>query len=167
MDLQLRPEREQDYRAIAEVVRLAFLDHPHSDGSEPRIVASLRARGDISVSLVAEVAGQVVGHVAFSRVVLNPSHDGWHGLGPLAVSPVLHRQGIGSHLVNHGLAELRSRGAVGCVVFGNPAYHGRFGFASFDHFSYAGGPPTHFMALALQGTVPRAAVTYSSAFCDA
>lgn len=163
----LRREREQDQQHIAEVVRLAFADHPRSNGSEPRIVANLRACNDLAVSLVAELEGQVVGHVALSLVVLSPFYGGWYGLGPLAVRPAFQRRGIGSLLVNQGLTELRALGASGCVVFGNPAYYGRFGFAACDQLTYEGGASEHFMALAFQGMVPQAAVTYSPALSDA
>lgn len=161
---QLRAEREQDHSSIAEVIRVAFLAHPRSDGSEPRIVDRLRARGELAVALVAELEGRVVGHVAFSPVELNPACAGWYGLGPLAVHPAVQGQGIGSLLVNRGLAELRSRGARGCVVFGNPAYYGRFRFVACEQLAYPEEPPGYFLALAFQGEVPQATVSYSPAF---
>lgn len=166
MSARLRHEQAQDTPYIAEVVRLAFLGNPHSDGGEPRIIDRLRSRGDLSLSLVAEMEGRIVGHAAFSPVVLESAHEGWYGLGPLAVHPSVQAQGIGSRLVRQGLAELQEKRANGCVVFGNPRYYARFGFQPFERLTYPGGPPQYFLALALQGAVPAAAASYSPAFND-
>src|SRR5690606_18603384 len=114
--------------AIHTLVAAAFDGHPHSDGSEPAIVDRLRADGDLTISLVAEDGGEIVGHIAFSPVTISDGNEGWFGLGPVAVAPQRQREGIGAALIEHGLALLRERGSAGCVVLGDPAYYGRFGF---------------------------------------
>lgn len=163
----LRFERASDVPAIAEVVRAACRGHRRSDGGEPGIVDRLRALGHLTHSIVAQQDGCVVGHAAFSPVALSPSVGGWYGLGPLSVHPLWQGKGIGSALMARGLDELQAAGAAGCVVFGNPAFYGRFGFRSCARLRYLGGPASLFLSLPFKGTVPRATVTYSTAFVDA
>lgn len=167
MTFSLRFECSSDLGAIAEVVSAAFVGHPRSDGSEPRIVERLRALGHLTHSIVAQQEGQVVGHVAFSRVSLVPGGQGWYGLGPLSVHPRQQGRGVGSALVARGLEEIQASGAAGCVVFGSPAFYGRFGFRLSTLMRYGGGPATHFLIQAFNGLEPRATVHYSQAFGEA
>lgn len=51
------------------------------------IVEALRAAKALAVSLVAELDGRVVGHIAFSPVTLSDGTPGWYGLGPVSVLP--------------------------------------------------------------------------------
>ena len=118
MSVLIRFETPRDAPAISSVVEAALRHHPHSDGGENAIVAELRATGDLTISLVAEIDGQAVGHVAFSPVRVDPSAPGWYGLGPLAVHPSHQACGIGSALVMRGLKEQNAIGAMSGVVFG-------------------------------------------------
>ena len=125
----IRPERESDIRAIRSITDLAFRPMAFSDGSEPAIIDRLRERGDLILSLVAEIDGAVVGHVAFSPASIGDSvGDGWYGLGPVAVEPSRQRTGIGTRLIEEGLRLLRTRGARGVVLIGSADYYPRFGF---------------------------------------
>lgn len=164
MSITIRPERTGDERAIHEVVRAAFTDHPHSDGSEPAIVDRLRADGDLKISLVAEDGGEIVGHVAFSPVAISDGSEGWFGLGPVAVAPHRQREGIGAALIEHGLALLRERAARGCVVLGDPAYYARFGYAHDPALTYPGPPPEYFQRLVIGASGASGVVTYAPAF---
>lgn len=165
--MQIRPESPDDSAAIHAVTELAFRGHPHSDGSEPRIVRGLREAGALSVSLVAEVDGEVVGHVAVSPVTISDGSPGWHGLGPISVAPARQRLGVGSALMQAALAQLRTQGAAGCVLLGDPAYYRRFGFQARPGLVYPGPPAEYFMALPLDAALPRGVVTYHPAFSPA
>ncbi|MBQ0960571.1 N-acetyltransferase [Ideonella sp. 4Y11] len=160
----IRPESAADTDAIHAITEHAFRGHPFSDGSEPRIVRGLRAAGALSVSLVAEEDGVVVGHVAVSPVSISDGSPGWFGLGPISVLPARQRQGVGSALMHAALERLRSQGAAGCVLLGDPAYYGRFGFAARPGLVYPGPPVDHFMALPLGGALPQGVVRYHAAF---
>lgn len=161
---RIRPEGPGDEAAIRDLTRAAFAAAPHASGAEPAIVDALRAAGALALSLVAEEAGGICGHVAFSPVAIDGRDMGWLGLGPISVRPDLQRQGIGSALVRGGLARLAGGGAAGCVVLGEPAFYAHFGFAADPRLTYAGAPAAYFMARPLCGPVPRGAVAFHPAF---
>lgn len=160
----IRHERAAEAAAISALVEAAFRDAAHADGREHLLVDALRTAGDLALSLVAEEDGQLVGHVAFSPVSIDGVAGAWFGLAPLAVLPGRRRRGVGRALVETGLVALRSAGAAGCVVLGDPAYYGRFGFAA-GSLQLADVPPAFFMALSLnEAEVPAGEVRYSPVF---
>ncbi|HGW4115858.1 TPA: GNAT family N-acetyltransferase [Serratia marcescens] len=168
MTLQLRHETPDDIAAIEAVTIAAFADAPHTSHTEQAIVRALRAANELTLSIVAEEHGQVVGHVALSPVAITDgqgqSAPGWYGLGPISVLPRRQGHGIGSRLMEQALAELRAMQAAGCVLLGDPAYYARFGFQAHAGLQLPGVPPGYFMALTLQGTVPEGIAHYSDAF---
>ena len=165
MPLAVRFESVADAPAIAALTTAAFLDAPHTSHTEQHIVAVLRRAGQLSVSLVAEEAdGRIVGHVAVSPVTLSDGSRHWYGLGPISVDPARQSQGIGTRLMHAALAALQARGAAGCVVLGDPAYYGRFGFTAIPGLELPGVPPEYFQALAWRGPSPQATVAYHTAF---
>jgi putative acetyltransferase len=121
---RIRPEAEADRAAVRAVNEAAFATSLEAD-----LIEALRDKGVRSISLVAEVAGEVVGHILFSPVSLtqHPQLDVM-GLGPMAVSPEHQSKGIGSALVNHGLAACKRLGCHAVVVIGHAHYYPRFGF---------------------------------------
>lgn len=123
--MMVRAERAQDAAAVREV-NLAAFDGP----AEADLVDALRTNCDDSLSLVAVDAGRVVGHALFSPVFIETASGRAEGmgLGPVAVLPERQRQGIGTALLEAGIAELRQRGCPFVIVLGHPAYYGRFGF---------------------------------------
>ena len=84
------------------------------------------------MSLVAEMDGQVVGHILFSRVAIVTEFGTVEALSlaPMAVMPDCQRQGIGSKLVEAGLEACRERGHKIIVVLGHPEFYPRFGFSA-------------------------------------
>lgn len=120
----IRKAMARDHAAISLLVAAAF-----GRPDEAAIVDQVRAAGETLVELVAEIDGEIVGHVLFSRMVCQPPMSA-AGLGPLAVAPALQGRGIGSELTRRGLDACRELGALACVVLGAPAFYGRFGFAS-------------------------------------
>jgi putative acetyltransferase len=102
-EVTIREEREADWEGITAVTVAAFRGHPHSRQTEQFIVQALRKAGAMTISLVAELEGRVVGPVAFSPVVISDGSAGWYGVGPLSVAPELQRWGIGRRLMEEGL----------------------------------------------------------------
>ena len=160
----IRPENPADVAAVRLLVTAAFRDAPHSGGIESDIVDGLRNGGALTVSLVAEDEGKIVGHVAFSPVVVNAEDVSWFGLGPIAVLAGQRRRGIGATLVETGLKRLRELGARGCVVLGDPAYYRRFGFESDPGLRFADVPLGYFQMLVIDGQLPQGVVSYHPEF---
>jgi putative acetyltransferase len=120
----IRYAKAADHDAISGVVTAAF-----GRPDEARLVEQLRADEDVLFELVAEEDGEIVGHIAFSRLWAD-RFDLYGALAPLAVHPDRHRQGLGAKLVRSGLECAREFGCFGVLVLGDPAYYGRFGFAA-------------------------------------
>lgn len=125
MNLEVRQETPEDEAAVHALNASAF----ESD-AEARLVDALRAGGALTLSLVAVVDGEVVGHIAFSPVVVEAEGRVMHGIGlaPMAVAPSHQRHGIGGRLIEGGLQRLRAQGHPFCVVLGHPDYYPRHGF---------------------------------------
>lgn len=166
MNFITRDERPDDAAAIAALTEIAFRGVPYASGTESGIPARLRAMGALTLSLVAEDGGNLVGHAAFSPAVLDGDAN-WFGLGPVSVTPELQRAGIGSALIRVGLDRLRQAGAPGCVVVGDPNYYRRFGFASAPGLSCPGVPEENTMAVSFTDTPPHGEMAFHSAFFDA
>ncbi len=145
--MMIRDETDADIEAIERVTAAAFENHPYSLNTEPFIIRALRAAGALSLSLVAEVEGRVVGHVAFSPVEIAGRSCGWYGLGPVSVLPGLQRQGIGKSLILEGLSRLKRSGAKGCTLVGDPEYYKRLGFRNLPELIHEGVPQQYFLAL--------------------
>ena len=160
----VRPETERDLDGIREVNIAAFEGHPYSQQTEHLIVEALRAADALDVSLVAESDGEVVGHIAFSAADIGGSAAAWFLLGPVAVLPARQGEGIGRALVETGLDALRSRGAGGCVLVGDPAFYGRFGFAPSPGVVWRGVPDENVLCLLMAGEMPTGDVGHHPAF---
>ncbi len=160
----IRPETPADVAAIHAVTAAAFLNAPHTAHTEQFIVDALRDAGALTISLVAEEAGTIVGHVAVSPVSIADGATGWYGLGPISVMPERQRQGIGSLLMRAALHALRDRGASGCTLAGDPAFYTRFGFAPEPRLVLPGVPHEYFLVLPLSSSLPGGVVTYHAAF---
>ncbi|HEV7436197.1 MAG TPA: N-acetyltransferase [Pseudorhizobium sp.] len=160
----VRQENPRDIEEIRALVTNAFDGAPHSDGTEGAIVDALRDGGALSVSLVAEREGEIVGYVAFSPVQIDGRDIDWYGLGPVAVRPDQQRQGVGVRLIESGLAQIKSIGAAGCVVLGDPGYYSRFGFQADPLLSFPDVPPEYFQCLDFGTHTRQGVVVYHQAF---
>ena len=160
----IRDETEKDAAVISEVTEAAFRPMEISSHTEQYIVTALRAAKALSLSLVAEVDGQVVGHIAFSPVTISDGSQGWYGLGPVSVLPSHQKMGVGSALIREGLARLKALGAKGCCLVGHPHYYPRFGFVNADGLSVEGVPAEAFFALSFDGSYPQGIVMFHEGF---
>jgi putative acetyltransferase len=162
--MNIRSETPADFPTIRNILKAAFANEPHSRQTEHLIVEELRKAGAMTIGLVAEEDGIVVGHIAFSPAMINGIECGWSLLGPVAVEPSRQKRGIGGALIREGLRQLRALGTKGCALVGHPTYYGRFGFAPAESLGMEGVPPEVFFALQMNGDVPRGAVTAHPAF---
>jgi len=162
--ITIRDERLSDTEAIAEVVLAAFSPLSTNNPTEHLIVAALRNANVLSLSLVAESNGRVVGHVAVSPISIADGATHWFGLGPVAVAPEHQGTGTGSALIRASLDRLRAMNARGCVVVGEPGYYERFGFVNCPHLTLSGIPPAYLMCQHWAGPIPKGEVSYHAAF---
>lgn len=162
--MQIRLERPEDAATIHALTDAAFKGMPFSDQTEARVIDALRAAGVLTLSLVATEGGEIIGHIAFSPVKINGEAGDWYGVGPVSVWPDRQRTGIGQALIRDGLQRLRSMGAGGCVLLGDPAYYARFGFENDAHLRHAGAPSWAFQCLTLNGPRPRGEVSFHPGF---
>ncbi len=162
--MMIRQETQADIEAITEITKLAFENHPFSRNTEQFIINALRTANALTISLVAQIDGTVVGHIAFSPVTFTDGSQNWYGLGPISVRPAYQKQGIGSSLVNQGLRLLKDADAQGCVVVGDPNFYERFGFQSPDGLEHKGVPQENFLALPFGSRIPRGFVQFHPAF---
>lgn len=170
----IRPESPDDIDAIAELHQSAF-----TSAAEAELVDAIRRSAHFipDLSLVAELNGQIVGHLLLSRVELLPEAGGdpvpLLALAPMAVSPMHQSRGIGTLLVRAGLALAENRGQeAAVVVLGSPEFYAPFGFRSAAEAGIGGpwtSPAGVFQVLHLQsadgeGQLPVGTVAYPAAF---
>jgi len=124
-NLTIRPAQPEDYPAILALLHEAF-ETPH----EAQTVARMWQVTFPSISLVAEEAGEVVGHIFFTPVTIEGANGAERAmaLGPLGVLPGCQGRGAGSALVRAGLAACERLGEEVVFVLGPPRYYKRFGF---------------------------------------
>ena len=160
----IRSETDADVRAIAEVTVAAFNTLAVSKHTEQYIIAALRAARALTLSLVAEIEGRVVGHIAFSPVTISDGTRNWYGLGPVSVAPAYQRQGVGKALIREGLARLKAMNARGCCLVGHPDYYRKFGFINMPGLVLEGVPQEVFFALSFDGQAPQGTVAFHEGF---
>ncbi|MFH1805257.1 MAG: N-acetyltransferase [Pseudomonadota bacterium] len=159
----IRNETVDDIPAIRRVVTEALMMLAQSTRTEADIVERLRTDGALILSLVAEDAGEVIGYLAASMAQIGTQED-WGLIGPLAVLPSRHRQGIGTALMAEALRRLRAT-SRGAALVGDPAYYSRFGFRVFPGLTVTGCPPEVVQALPFDNIEPHGELIHHPAFC--
>jgi len=160
----IRNETHDDVCAITEVTIAAFKTLEISNHTEQLIIEALRAAKALAVSLVAEMDGRVIGHIAFSPVTISDGTRNWYGLGPVSVLPEYQRKGVGKALIQEGLSRLKDLNAHGCCLVGHPDYYRKFGFKNMPGLVHEGVPQEVFFALSFDGHTPQGTVTFHEGF---
>jgi putative acetyltransferase len=162
--IKIRNETDADVGIIAEVTIAAFKTLEISNHSEQFIIEALRAAKALTLSLVAEIDGRLVGHIAFSPVTISDGTMHWYGLGPVSVLPEFQQKGIGKALIQEGLSRLKDLGAKGCCLVGHHQYYRKFGFENIAGLVFEGVPQEVFFALSFNGHIPHGNVTFHEGF---
>lgn len=167
--MTIRTEVPHDHATVESLITQAFAGAEHSDGNEAGLVKTLRrSRAFIpALSLVAEVDGNVVGHVLFTKIGIGQGEG--VALAPLAVLPRFQRQGIGSALIARGHVVAREMGFCVSVVLGSPKYYPRHGYVPATKLGILApfeGMDEYYMACVLNADVPvpQGTVSYDPAF---
>lgn len=128
-DLIIRRETVADATAVELLHDAVFaIPQGREESVERELVRGLRVDGDVldELTFVAELEGEVVGHIVCSRATLGRASS--VGLGPLAVRPAHQRQGIGAALMMSVVASADRVWEPVLVLLGDPEYFGFFGF---------------------------------------
>lgn len=133
-ELVLRGEQPADRPELLELTRAAFAISPSTGlpvEGEPEEVGLLRRLFDCAdylpdFSIVAELDGEIVGHVISTRGRVGELE--LLGLGPIGVTPRLQRHGIGGALMKETIDRANTAGERGIALLGSPEYYARFGF---------------------------------------
>lgn len=133
---------------------------------EVAVIAKLRADGALSLSLVGELDGGIIAHIAFSPMQIATDSRTWFQLGPVSVIPERQHAGHGSALIRDGLRRLQEMGAAGCVLLGYPPYYARFGFELDAALTYGGNPNPALQRIVFHGPPPQGEISLHSAFFE-
>jgi putative acetyltransferase len=153
-EIEIRFERPEDIDEIRLINDKAF-DQP----VEGQIVDKLRKSCKGIISLVATSNNKVIGHILFSPATIETQCGIIQGmaLGPMAVTPELQKQGIGSMLVKEGLRIIDKTKCPFVIVLGHDKYYPRFGFQRASKYGiksqWEGIPDEAFMVMILNDSV--------------
>jgi len=164
LNITTRNETDSDIEEISKVTIEAFRALAISQHTEQFIINALRKANALTISLVAEIDGQVTGHIAFSPLTISNGSLNWYGLEPISVLPKYQKQGIGKTLIHKGLSLLNDLGAHGCALVGDPQYYQRFGFRNIPGLIHEGIPQEVFLALPFDKKIPQGTVTFHEGF---
>lgn len=143
MEIIIRKETTNDFRRVEEVTRQAFAYPERVERGgigcpyEHWMVNELRKRdGVMSLSLVATVGGEIVGHVICSNgIVKAGEHEkAVLNLGPISVLPQYQKQGVGKALINELIKNAKEQGFGAFLFFGRSEYYPQFGFVEAENF---------------------------------
>lgn len=152
--MNIRQEQPADYDAVYHVVKKAFANAEHTDGNEQNLVAALRKSSSFipELSLVAVEGGKIVGHILFTKAVVNGTEV--LALAPLSVLPEYQNRGIGLSLIKQGHAAAQKLGYKYSVVLGHAAYYPKAGYVPASQYGIKAPfevDDKNFMAICLGG----------------
>lgn len=155
--IKIRKEENHDRKLVSLIYKAAF-----GQASEADLVEALHKSCPERLALVAEEQGQLVGHILFTPATITTDSGTkitGMGLAPIAVTPDLQGQGIGTRLVTAGLAILKEQHCPFVIVLGHPRYYPRFGFVPADQHQircqWPGVPVEAFMILVMDEEIMR------------
>jgi predicted N-acetyltransferase YhbS len=133
MKIQIRPENKSDYNIISMVNDIAF-----GQEAEGILVEKLRKNKKFSkeLSLVACMGNEIIGHILFFPVEIKSDNSTFESLAlaPMSVLPELQGLGIGSQLIENGLAKAKKMGHKSVIVLGHADFYPKFGFTPASKF---------------------------------
>lgn len=132
MELKLLQETKTDYAAVFKIIEEAFQNKEYSDNMEQFLVERLRKSKAFipQLSLVAEVNGEVVGHILLTKIQIKNDHESFESLAlaPVSVKPSHQKRGIGGELINKSHNIAKELGYKSIILLGHAEYYPKFGY---------------------------------------
>jgi putative acetyltransferase len=128
----IRPETENDFAAIHDLVKTAFQTAKSGFSDEQDFVLKLRQDENYlpELALVLEDAGMIIGHIMLTKTYISRKDSKLEALllAPVCVRLEYRNQGIGSDFIRHSLEMAKERGFKTVFLVGDPEFYQRFGF---------------------------------------
>ena len=156
MPLHIRQETLDDHQNVFELIKAAFEGEEFSDQTEHYLVERLR-KSEVFIpelSLVAELKGEIVGHILFTKIIIQNGEEEFESLAlaPVSVLPEYQGKGIGGALIIKGHELAKELGYRSALVLGHAEYYPKFGYRQSSEFGIAqpfGAPDENNMAIEL------------------
>ena len=131
--LNIRNERETDYKIVEDITRKAFYNVYVPGCMEHYLVHVMREHEDFipELDFVIEVDGQIVGNIMYTKAKLTDEAGAEKEIvtfGPVSILPKYQRKGYGKMLIEHSLKRAAELGYEAVVIMGSPANYVGSGF---------------------------------------
>ena len=129
----IRQEREEEYRAVENLVRESFWNVYRPGCLEHYVLHQLRTDPEFvpELDFVMEVDGRLIGQNMFMRAEIC-ADDGRRipimTMGPICITPELKRKGYGKILLDYSLEKAAALGCGAVCFEGNIDFYGKSGF---------------------------------------
>ena len=132
MEVQIRQETKEDYKAVFVVIEEAFSSEKFSDQKEQHLVKNLRNSDAFipELSIVALIKNEIVGHILLTKILIKNDDKSFESLAlaPVSVSPNHQNRGIGGQLIKEAHKIARTLGYKSIVLLGHETYYPKFGY---------------------------------------
>lgn len=131
--LNIRNERESDYKIVEDITRKAFYNVYVPGCMEHYLVHIMRGHEDFipELDFVIELDGQIVGNIMYTKAKLTDEGGTEKEIvtfGPVSILPKYQRKGYGKMLIEHSLKRAAELGYEAVVIMGSPANYVGSGF---------------------------------------
>ena len=131
--LNIRNERESDYKNVEDITRKAFYNVYVPGCMEHYLVHIMRGHEDFipELDFVIELDGQIVGNIMYTKAKLTDEAGAEKEIvtfGPVSILPKYQRKGYGKMLIEHSLKRAAELGYEAVVIMGSPANYVGSGF---------------------------------------
>ena len=138
MQVTIRQEKPEDFKAVFNLIEKAFEPLQLSDHKEQFLVERLRKSSAFvpELSMVAEMEGEIVGHILLTKLKIKNEQNEFYSLAlaPVSVLPAYQGKGIGGMLIEQAHKKARELGYKSVVLIGHEKYYPKFGFQQADRF---------------------------------
>jgi predicted N-acetyltransferase YhbS len=160
MEVELRPEKEKDYRLVEELTREAFWNVHFPGCDEHLLIHNLRKAKEFikELDFVAIYNHEIAGNIVYAESKIKNADKEYTVLtfGPISVLPKYQNKGIGSRLINHTIKLSKEKGYRAVIIYGDPEYYKRFGFKTSKNYNITNKDKKYPLALLVLELFPNA-----------